>query len=422
MTYGDAIASAAPSPLEGFDRRANADPPAAHEPALTSTSYSRPAPPAPRASPERIPRGRPGADPSRADVPSVFLELLVAIRRERHELTRDERDALRRCEEQMQSRAVVAGYLTGAGTNALLKTLPAFKTQPVGRYIAAVSFGVTGAFYGARSAARACLERIVQLENSKLGELATRAVRSSAPLDPMLAKAPKDLGPGRVPRGDADANVDAGNEVRGGFGAHVDADVDADGRKGAAETSTRAAVLRAAAEAEASRRVRTSRLPSRPSPPVVDLSEEPRASSTSSSTSASTSSSASSSASSSGDGFVGFDALAAAGMRGGDAWATVGHVSDTSNTGQGGGGGGGSGARGRDREGTRERRRAKWAERANRRVDGADALSPFLGEESRPTPDMFDASELAARRERQRAGRARPRATIRTEYGDVMDQ
>ena len=243
----------------------------------------------------------------------------------------------------MQSRAVVAGYLTGAGTNALLKTLPAFKTQPVGRYIAAVSFGVTGAFYGARSAARACLERIVQLENSKLGELATRAVRSSAPLDPMLAKAPKDLGPGRVPRGDADANVDAGNEVRGGFGAHVDADVDADGRKGAAETSTRAAVLRAAAEAEASRRVRTSRLPSRPSPPVVDLSEEPRASSTSSSTSASTSSSASSS----GDGFVGFDALAAAGMRGGDAWATVGHVSDTSNTGQGGGGigrGRGSGA------------------------------------------------------------------------------
>ena len=167
MTYGDAIASAAPSPLEGFDRRGDADPPAAHEPALTSTSYA--------GTSRALPRGRPAADPSRADVPSVFLELLVAIRSERHELTRDERDALRRCEEQMQSRAVVAGYLTGAGTNALLKTLPAFKTQPVGRYIAAVSFGVTGAFYGARSAARACLERIVQLENSKLGELATRA-------------------------------------------------------------------------------------------------------------------------------------------------------------------------------------------------------------------------------------------------------
>ena len=49
-------------------------------------------------------------------------------------------------------------------------------------------------------------------------------------------------------------------------------------------------------------------------------------------------------------------------------------------------------------------------------------MSPFLGEESRPTPEMFDASELAARRERERAGRARPRATIRTEYGDVMDR
>ena len=69
MTYGDAIASAAPSPLEGFDRRGDADPPAAHEPALTSTSYA--------GTSRALPRGRPAADPSRADVPSVFLELLV---------------------------------------------------------------------------------------------------------------------------------------------------------------------------------------------------------------------------------------------------------------------------------------------------------------------------------------------------------
>ena len=400
MAYGDAIASAAPSPLEGFDRRANADPRA-----LTSTSRARPGAPGPPGASRALPRGRPGADPSRADVPSVFLELLVAIRSERHELTRDERDALRRCEEQMQSRAVVAGYLTGAGTNALLKTLPAFKTQPVGRYIAAVSFGVTGAFYGARSAARACLERIVRLEDSRLGELAADAVRRSAPLDPMLAKAPNATG------GDAAGGLGAGGDVAGGLGASGGGD----GRKGGgAATSTRAAIIRAAAEAEASRRVRARER--RPSPPVVDLSEEPRASA-----SASSSASASASASSSGDGFVGFDlsrdALAAAGMHGGDAWATVGHVSDTSGTGR---GGGASGAR--EREGTRERRLKAAAERAKRRVDRADAILPFLGEESRPTPEMFDASELAARRERERAGRARPRATIRTEYGDVMDR
>ena len=47
-------------------------------------------------------------------------------------------------------------------------------------------------------------------------------------------------------------------------------------------------------------------------------------------------------------------------------------------------------------------------------------MSPFR-EESRPTPEMFDASELAARRERERAGRARPGATIGT-GGDVMDR
>ena len=407
MAYGDAIASAAPSPLEGFDRRANADPRA-----LTSTSRARPGAPGPPGASRALPRGRPGADPSRADVPSVFLELLVAIRSERHELTRDERDALRRCEEQMQSRAVVAGYLTGAGTNALLKTLPAFKTQPVGRYIAAVSFGVTGAFYGARSAARACLERIVRLEDSRLGELAADAVRRSAPLDPMLAKAPNATG------GDAAGGLGAGGDVAGGLGASGGGD----GRKGGgAATSTRAAIIRAA-EAEASRRVRARER--RPSPPVVDLFEEPRASA-SASASARTSAKTSASTSASGDGFVGFDlsrdALAAAGMHGGDAWATVGHVSDTSGTGRGGGGGGGaSGAR--EREGTRERRLKAAAERAKRRVDRADAILPFLGEESRPTPEMFDASELAARRERERAGRARPRATIRTEYGDVMDR
>lgn len=53
---------------------------------------------------------------------------------------------------------------------------------------------------------------------------------------------------------------------------------------------------------------------------------------------------------------------------------------------------------------------------------GVDALSPFEDEEARATPDMFDASEFAARREGERARKARPRATVRTEYGDVMDR
>ena len=156
----------------------------------------------------------------------------------------------------------------------MLKTLPAFKTQPVGRYIAAVSFGVTGAFYGARSAARACLERIVRLEDSRLGELAADAVRRSAPLDPMLAKAPNATG------GDAAGGLGAG-VTRRADSATSRADsgraAAATGEKGGgAATSTRAAIIRAAAEAEASRRVRARER--RPSPPVVDLSEEPRAS------------------------------------------------------------------------------------------------------------------------------------------------
>ena len=182
MAYGDAdIAS--PS-LEGFDRRATGDPPSSSATSISTTR--RPI--------------IPSRDASRADVPSVFLELMVKIRKERHELTNDERGALKRCEEQMQSRAVVAGYVTGAGTNTVLQFFPAFKTQRIGRYLAAASFGVTGAFYGARSAARACLERLVTLDDSKLGEYAADIVRKNAPNDPMLAKAPSPASAGALTR------------------------------------------------------------------------------------------------------------------------------------------------------------------------------------------------------------------------------
>ena len=205
MTYGDAAAIASSS-LEGFDRRATGDPPSS---SATSTSTStRDAslgePPTRRPIPSR--------DASRADVPSVFLELMVKIRKERHELTKDERGALKRCEEQMQSRAVVAGYVTGAGTNAVLQMFPAFKTQRIGRYLAAASFGVTGAFYGARSAARVCLERLVTLEDSKLGEYAADIVRANAPNDPMLANAPASDG------GDDVVTARAASETTGGGG------------------------------------------------------------------------------------------------------------------------------------------------------------------------------------------------------------
>ena len=202
MAYGDAdIAS--PS-LEGFDRRATGDPPSSSATSISTTR--RPI--------------IPSRDASRADVPSVFLELMVKIRKERHELTKDERGALKRCEEQMQSRAVVAGYVTGAGTNTVLQFFPAFKTQRIGRYLAAASFGVTGAFYGARSAARACLERLVTLDDSKLGEYAADIVRKNAPNDPMLAKAPSPASAGgfdtvtaRAVTGDTNID-DAGGSFR----------------------------------------------------------------------------------------------------------------------------------------------------------------------------------------------------------------
>jgi hypothetical protein len=71
----------------------------------------------------------------------------------------------------------------------------------------------------------------------------------------------------------------------------------------------------------------------------------------------------------------------------------------------------------------RSERREEWTRRRKERIRrGVDALSPFEDEEARATPDMFDASEFAARREGERARKARPRATVRTEYGDVMDR
>ena len=106
------------------------------------------------------------------------------------------------------------------------------------------------------------------------------------------------------------------------------------------------------------------------------------------------------------------DPLAAAGMRRGDAWATVdddAHGSDDK--------------RKSSASELRNERRMEWTRRRKERIRrGVDALSPFEGEEARATPDMFDASEFAARREGERTRKARPRATVRTEYGDVMDR
>lgn len=411
MAYGDAdIAS--PS-LEGFDRRATGDPPSSSATSMSTTR--RPI--------------IPSRDASRADVPSVFLELMVKIRKERHELTKDERGALKRCEEQMQSRAVVAGYVTGAGTNTVLQFFPAFKTQRIGRYLAAASFGVTGAFYGARSAARACLERLVTLDDSKLGEYAADIVRKNAPNDPMLAKAPSPASAGgfdtvtaRAVTGDtmgiddaggsfrervlregrrreAERGVQTGRERREDLGRPA-----ADGR--------RTADIRADAEAEARRRVRErerEHMNVGKHRSVVDLSDEPSG--------VPSERGESSRAGTSMDASAGFDRvfrdpLVAAGMRRGDAWGTVdddAHGSDDKRK---------SSASER-----RSERRMEWTRRRKERIRrGVDALSPFEGEEARATPDMFDASEFAARREGERTRKARPRATVRTEYGDVMDR
>ena len=153
----------------------------------------------------------------------------------------------------------------------------------------------------------------------------------------------------------------------------------------------------------------------RPSPPVVDLSEEPK---TSTSTSRrhprqhprrrsrrrpATASSVSTRS-----------------PRRGCAAATRGPLSDTCRTRRTPGKAAAAAPRARGGgRGWDEGRRLKAAG-VKRRADRAARCRRF-GEESRPTPEMFDASELAARRERERAGRARPRA-LRTEYGDVMDR
>ena len=409
MAYGDAdIAS--PS-LEGFDRRATGDPPSSSATSISTTR--RPI--------------IPSRDASRADVPSVFLELMVKIRKERHELTKDERGALKRCEEQMQSRAVVAGYVTGAGTNTVLQFFPAFKTQRIGRYLAAASFGVTGAFYGARSAARACLERLVTLDDSKLGEYAADIVRKNAPNDPMLAKAPTasaggfDTVTARAVTGDTNID-DAGGSFRERVlregrrreaerGVQTGRERREDLGRPAADVR-RTADIRADAEAEARRRVRererehTSVGEHRS---VVDLSDEP-------SGAASEGRESSRAGTSSMDASAGFDRvfrdpLAAAGMRRGDAWGTV---DDDAH---------GSDDKRQSSSELRNERRMEWTRRRKERIRrGVDALSPFEGEEARATPDMFDASEFAARREGERTRKARPRATVRTAYGDVMDR
>ena len=405
MAYGDAdIAS--PS-LEGFDRRATGDPPSSSATSISTTR--RPI--------------IPSRDASRADVPSVFLELMVKIRKERHELTKDERGALKRCEEQMQSRAVVAGYVTGAGTNTVLQFFPAFKTQRIGRYLAAASFGVTGAFYGARSAARACLERLVTLDDSKLGEYAADIVRKNAPNDPMLAKAPTasaggfDTVTARAVTGDTNID-DAGGSFRERVlregrrreaerGVQTGRERREDLGRPAADVR-RTADIRADAEAEARRRVREREHMSVGTRSVVDLSDEPSGVPSERESSRAGTSSMDASA-----GFdrVFRDPLAAAGMRRGDAWGTV---DDDAH---------GSDDKRQSSSELRNERRMEWTRRRKERIRrGVDALSPFEGEEARATPDMFDASEFAARREGERTRKARPRATVRTEYGDVMDR
>ena len=411
MAYGDAdIAS--PS-LEGFDRRATGDPPSSSATSISTTR--RPI--------------IPSRDASRADVPSVFLELMVKIRKERHELTKDERGALKRCEEQMQSRAVVAGYVTGAGTNTVLQFFPAFKTQRIGRYLAAASFGVTGAFYGARSAARACLERLVTLDDSKLGEYAADIVRKNAPNDPMLAKAPTasaggfDTVTARAVTGDTNID-DAGGSfrervLREGRRREAERGVqtgrerrDAARREDLGRPAAdvrRTADIRADAEAEARRRVREREHMGVGTRSVVDLSDEP-------SGAAPEGMESSRAGTSSMDASAGFDRvfrdpLAAAGMRRGDAWGTV---DDDAH---------GSDDKRQSSSELRNERRMEWTRRRKERIRrGVDALSPFEGEEARATPDMFDASEFAARREGERTRKARPRATVRTAYGDVMDR
>ena len=122
----------------------------------------------------------------RADTSAVFTELVRRIRAGRYKLTPQETAALRRCESDLQVRAITSGYVAGAVTHA---ALGAVRAPAAPRWAAAFSAGIVGAYAGAQTIARECLRALVHLPDSPLGGECRAIVARLAPGDP-LGEAP----------------------------------------------------------------------------------------------------------------------------------------------------------------------------------------------------------------------------------------
>jgi hypothetical protein len=117
-----------------------------------------------------------------ADTSAVFTELVYRIRAGRYKLTPQETAALRRCESDLQVRAITSGYVAGAATHA---ALGAVRAPAAPRWAAAASAGVLGAYVGAQTIARECLRSLVDLPDSQLGGECRAIVARLAPGDPL---------------------------------------------------------------------------------------------------------------------------------------------------------------------------------------------------------------------------------------------
>ena len=117
-----------------------------------------------------------------ADTSAVFTELVYRIRAGRYKLTPQETAALRRCESDLQVRAITSGYVAGAATHAALGVI---RAPAAPRWAAAASAGVLGAYAGAQTIARECLRALVDLPDSQLGGECRAIVARLAPGDPL---------------------------------------------------------------------------------------------------------------------------------------------------------------------------------------------------------------------------------------------
>ena len=186
----------------------------------------------------------------RADTSAVFTELVRRIRAGRYKLTPQETAALRRCESDLQVRAITSGYVAGAVTHA---ALGAVRAPAAPRWAAAFSAGIVGAYAGAQTIARECLRALVHLPDSPLGGECRAIVARLAPGDP-LGEAPAAT-PGKP------ATAWRRNETRRPAETRANEPANATTARGGAEArAARDEVRRSVDESDADRVVRRERI------------------------------------------------------------------------------------------------------------------------------------------------------------------